>query len=262
MSRFGKRCINWVKSPFDKKNEATITETVDIEDSSFDTINQWFQDCKKEKEKVGEIIDPTIEKLFKNFKKNEQKEVDEKFIEKKKILIDLGKYYYNHNVEFITCGSKQEIGWSMIQIKNIKPLEYLENESSINFSIDKLERLYTYEEKKQFILYVDKLKRLFEKHNIDIFSQPKFINFEGKEKRCCICQGEFEKNEEVFCCELVKKNMSNTRMIDSSFDHYYHKCCYIDVIYSDLENNPSHNKCCFLCPNKICDTQQLRVTAN
>lgn len=209
------------KFAFNKKNKADICKT-DIES------------------------DPQILEIFKAIQETEERKIDIKFDAKKEIYIKLGRYYSNHEIEFISHGPKQKIGWCMAHIKNIKECDSLKNAN------------YTYEEKQQFILYVEELEMLFEQNNINIYAQPESVYFEGKGKQCCICQGEFKANEEVFCCELGKKNMLNMT-IDCDFDHYYHKNCYINMFGSNLEKNPAHNKCCLLCPNKICDTQQLKV---
>ena len=149
----------------------------------------------------------------------------------------------------------------MIKFSKINKLNTSESGQKIICNLDKIDELYTYDEKQTFILYVCQLEKLFKKHKIDINIQPVSINFKEKGKHCCICQGEFEKNEEVYCCELVKKEMSDVTTINDDFDHYYHKCCYKDMLYSDLDKNPCHNKSCLLCPNKICDTRKMRVYA-
>ena len=223
MVRFGKRCLKNTKSAFRKQNKADICVTDEEADSQ---RLEFFEDIQKK----------------------EEEKIDKKFDEKKEDYLKLSGYYSNHEIEFTTYGPKQKIGWCMAHLKNIKQRDSIKKSN------------YTYGEKQQFILYVDELEMLFEQNNIDIYAQPESVHFEGKGKRCCICQGEFEENEEVFCCELAKKNMSNMT-IDGDFDHYHHKSCYIDLIYSDLENNPGHNKCCLLCPNKICDTRYVNVTA-
>ena len=226
--RFGKRCLKIVSSAFNnkKKNNAEIfVITIEVE-----TGSQRLE-------------------FFEDIQKKEEEKIDKKFDEKKEIYIKLSGHYTAHEIEFITHGPKQKIGWCMEYIKNIKEIDSLKNAN------------YTYEEKQQFILYVEELELLFEQKNINIYAQPESVYFEGKGKQCCICQGEFNTKEEVFCCELAKKNMSNMT-IDCGFDHYYHKNCYIDMFASNLEKNPSHNKCCLLCPNKICDTQQIKVIAN
>ena len=226
--RFGKRCLKTVSSAFNNKKKNNAENFVIT--SEVETDSQRLE-------------------FFEDIQKKEEENTDKKFDEKVESYLKLCKYFVKHRIEFITYGPKQKIGWCMAKIKNIKGLSSFENAN------------YTYEEKKLFILYVEELEMLFKHNNINIYAQPESVSFEGKDKQCCICQCDFDSKEEVYCCELAKKNMSNMT-INCSFDHYYHKKCYIDMIYSDLEENPSHNKCCLLCPNKICDTQQIKVIAN